>query len=351
VTYSETKLGLPPELLPPVVVERPEGSGTFVRLSDSYLWQIVYLGIQHADKEHEMTVQGTGFLLAHDGATYIVTAAHVAAVLDDCPIGVRLNREDDGLGNVDRIDHAKWYYHPSDDVDVAIMPYSPPRWAKVNYAKSKWIANEFKVHSKNIGPGDLAYVVGIFQKMRGKDKNMPVVHVGHIGSMATGEKFLVDDWRSGRSGDIEISGYVIQVSTLSESSGSPVYVRRSFRVTGVEEVDTEKKIASPLNAWMYGSVWLLGVWSGKWDADEDGVTVGANTGVCTPALSILETLERPELKAMRKTANDKAKQESKLTLQRADGSIAKLRDETLRTMLSTPPQPRTLPARKRVKRK
>jgi len=338
-------LELPPELRPPVVVERPEGSGVFVRLSDSYLWQIVYLGFPEPDNDRNITVHGTGFLMAHDGATYIVTAAHVAVDLMDS-FGVRLNREDSGLGDIDRIDQAAWHFHPDNKVDVAVMPYQPPKWAKVNYSKSKFIASEFKVQSKNIGPGDLAYVIGVFQKMRGKDKNMPVVHTGHVAAMAYGEKMLTDDWRPGakKGAMIEIEGYIVQVPTLPESSGSPVYVRRSIELRGAFEVNDEGTTASSLRTWTHGTVWLLGMWHGTWDSEEKSVIVGTNMGVCIPAPKIVEVLEKQELKAMREESKSRAAKTSALKPQ----SAAKARDEILATMLATPPQPRAKPARKRV---
>lgn len=284
-----------------------------MRLSDSYLWRTVYLGTSRPDDIKAIDVKGTGFLLLHEGCTYIVSAAHVVVPLDDGPIAIRLNRTDTGLGDIDHLDQAKWHYHPDPAVDIAVLPYSPPPWAKVNYAKSKAIASEFKIESKGFGPGDLAYVVGIFQKMRGKEKNMPVVHVGHVGSMGVGEKFLTDDWRPGKGGrDIEVSGYVIQVSTLPESSGSPVYVRRTLDGWAPEPkyqmppgVRPGDKVEVPLVlASTYGSVWLLGVWHGMWKTADQGVIVGTNTGVCTPAPRILETLALPELVEMRRTANN-----------------------------------------------
>ncbi|MBI2753008.1 MAG: trypsin-like peptidase domain-containing protein [Betaproteobacteria bacterium] len=325
-----------------------------MRLSDSYLCQIVYLGFPRPDNDHELDVHGTGFLLAHEGDTYLVTAAHVAVDLDES-FAVRLNREDSGLGDLKRIDHATWYYHPDDTVDVAVMPFTPPKWAKVNYAKSKWIATEFKVQSKDIGPGDLAYVVGIFQKMRGKEKNLPVVHTGHIGSMAHGEKLITDDWRPGAKNDakIEIEGYLVQVPTLPESSGSPVYVRRSLAQKTLADIASgyRDRASDRLRAWMHGSVWLLGLWHGTWNTEEKGVVVATNMGACIPAPRILETLDRKELKAMRKAAKEKRVAAIALTPQSASDAVARDRDGILGAMLSQPPQPRKKSASRSANRK
>lgn len=84
-----------------------------MRLNDSFLRCIVYLGWPIAGTEDELDPVGTGFLVVHDGATYIVTAAHVALRFsrDDLPFGIRLNKTADGAGKVEHIPSAKWYFH------------------------------------------------------------------------------------------------------------------------------------------------------------------------------------------------------------------------------------------------
>lgn len=334
---------LPFELRPPIVVERPKGSGVFVRLSDSYLRSIAYIGCARPGEDGQIDTHGTGFLLAHDGHVYLVTAAHVAVDFLDGPMAVRLNKSKDGLGDIEHFDSTNWFFHPDRTVDVAVMPISVPLWARADPLKSKTIATEFKVGTKDFGAGDLAYVVGIFNKMRGENKNEPFVHTGHIASMGYGETAVMEDWRPGaKAGSmVSVKGYFVQATTLPESSGSPVFVRRSIETKVHQGVEKDgKTYLYPLRSWIHGSVWLLGLWSGNWESKDHarGIIVGDDMGLCIPASRILEVVDCAELKAMRETARNKESQEVALKQTSREKSITG--DQILKNMMSMPPAPR-----------
>lgn len=215
----------------------------------------------------------------------------------------------------------------------------------------------------NIGPGDLAYVVGVFKLLPGTKRNNPVVHVGHLASFAEGEKIATFDWRSNANPPPEllINGYLVQVDTMPQASGSPVFVRRSIKslvpdpAAKPERVDDTHAKVPLLSSAVYGSIWLLGLWHGAWTDDvskmlalqKGTVNLGMGMGVTIPAPRIMEVLNRPELVAMRQAA--KEKKGPTLTPQADSRAAAKVRDEMLRTLLSTPPQPRKKSAKKRVK--
>ena len=300
---------------PTLVVERPEGSGVFVRLNDSYLRSIAYIGVARPGSDTQIDATGTGFLVVHDGATYLVTAAHVAVAYQDAAMDVRLNR-DDNTGGIQPIDTAKWYWHPDSKVDIAVMPFRVEPWARVIYFNTKHLAGDFKVQTKDLGTGDIAYVVGMFQELHGEERNVPVVHTGHIGSMGL-EVVQVGDWRDGakKGNKIGIQGFLISAPTLPGSSGSPVFVRRTLEVEGVEEVDAKTGKRVPIRAWTHGSVWLLGVWSAAWNEKQLGKTFVLGMGVCIPGERLFETLNQPELKELRDKAKAKKDKESKLSLQ------------------------------------
>ena len=83
------------KLRSPFIVERPEGSGTYVRLSENVRKTIVYLGHEIPGAEGEIHPSGTGFIVTNGepGGTYLVTAAHVALDLEDQPFDIRLNQK------------------------------------------------------------------------------------------------------------------------------------------------------------------------------------------------------------------------------------------------------------------
>lgn len=279
-----------------------------MRLNDSYLRCIVYFGWPIVGTSDQLDPEGTGFFVEHEGAHYIVTAAHVARKFRDAPFGIRLNTLADGQGRIEHFDSVKWHEHPDDRVDVAVLPFSPPSWARANAFPTKAVLSEFKKQTKDIGPGDMVYIVGIFKLLPGSKRNNPVVHVGHLASWAEGEAISTLDWRvnSDNPPELKINGYLVQVHTMPQASGSPVFVRRY-----VKTVVTPKGSDSSVNAWQYGSVWLLGLWHGAWTDDlskmlklpQGSVNLGMGMGIAIPAPRIMETLNVPELVAMRQAAN------------------------------------------------
>lgn len=346
-------LDLPPELKSPQVVESPEGSGTFVRLGDSYLEAIVYLGWP-TDNETEIQPTGTGFLLRCDNSYYIVTAAHVAADLD-CPFGVRVTVDSGGAGRVVKVEYPKWFFHPDDKVDVAVLPFDPPPWAK-NRALNTHDLIQDQSRTYRVGPGDLVYVVGVFKLLPGQHKNNPVVHVGHLASWAEGEGVPVQDWRKGKSGkNLRVKAHIVQVPTLRMASGSPVFVRPTVEIHSLDttwaarrgeyEGEPPRAKAGPAYA---KDVSLLGLWHGAWlhpDADEAGIELPLGMGIVIPAHHITETLFQPDLENMRV---EKGKREERARTVRpqsgkplaSDADTAEY-ERVVRNLLATPPKPRT----------
>lgn len=245
-------------------------------------------------------------------------------------------------------DGVTWYEHPTDTtVDVAVFPYTPPEWARANAFPTGSVLTDFKKQTKKIGPGDIAYVVGIFKLLPGAKRNNPVVHVGHLASFAEGEAIPTFDWRCNKKPcpELKINGYIVQVDTMPQASGSPVFVRRSFPITAPDPdakpqliEGTNLQQVPVLRGEVYGSTWLLGLWHGAWTDDlskmlalpQGSVNLGMGMGVTIPAPRILEVLNQPELMAMRQAKREPAKGPSVIP-----------QAETLRTP----------PALKRVKRK
>ena len=274
-----------------------------MRLADDARKCVVYLGYPSVGNEPEITPIGTGFLVsANDPArTYLVTARHVAEEFGDEPFAIRLNQKK-GVGRNDYFDGAEWNFHPTDEnVDVAVLKYDPPSWADWLTFPRRAFLDANKLKSKNTGAGDLAYVVGVFNLLHGQTRNLPFVHSGNIALMLEGEKIPVADWRDpAREQTIETEGYLVEATTLPGSSGSPVFVRRSIQKKPGE--------LDKVGTWVYGSVWLLGLWQGSWMGDpsdvlllpREDITVPLGVGVTIPATQIIEVLEQDKLKIAEK---------------------------------------------------
>lgn len=368
-TYIES-LESPFELRPPFTAERPEGSGTYVRITDDIRRSVVFIGTAEGGKTFKAL--GTGFLVIDEPSEtiYVVTAAHVVFPdYEDSPIAIRFNGKD-GKAHLDSVEIAKWHTHPTDTaVDIAVMEWEPPSNADISPWITKWMISDFKRKTKNIGHGDLAYIVGMYFYIQGGNRVSPIVHTGHIAAMGDhGEKIPARNWRNPSSRKpVDVEGYLIEAQTLKGLSGSPVFVRRSIKTIVADKSDlllhskNPKQAMPALDAYVHGSLWLLGLWKGAWFGEPtkgkqitgDGkVVVPVGMGVAVPAIKIQEVLNQDSLRTRR---------ENKLAAARgalvpedtgiAVKSAAVIRDEMIGAMLHMPAKPRTPPAPKKFRRK
>jgi hypothetical protein len=282
------------------------------RITEDARNNIVFLGwdASKADDPAAIDVEGTGFLLycgegGHVGV-YLVTAAHVARKLASDPFVMRANDES-GLARLDHIDSATWYYHPDPTVDAAMMRYEPSEWHGGAAMQTEGLLTRHKAQAWEIGPGDAVYLIGLFYLHKGRQRNLPVVHAGHIALMPD-EKIPIDD------GDEEVAAYLVEVQGLKGASGSPVMVRPTLRhyinelnnIVGGVDVDESLAISE-------GRDYVLGVWTAAWPGKPDAilgtargldqsVSVPVGMGLVVPCYKIIQILDRDDLKTERRQA-------------------------------------------------
>jgi hypothetical protein len=64
-----------------------------------------------------------------------------------------------------------------------------------------------------VGPGDAAYLVGLFYLRHGKRRNLPIVHAGQIAMMPSDDPIPVT--RDDNSGIIDdVSAYLVEMHAL-----------------------------------------------------------------------------------------------------------------------------------------
>jgi hypothetical protein len=291
--------------LGPAIMEKR--GGCFVRLADDYRKCVVFFGEpKRRDGVDEVDPWGTGFIVSAEdnGQTYLVTAWHVIEPYREEPFAIRYN-DKSGAGRLEFINHhANWVTHPTDNtVDVAVLEIDIPKWADCVPYRQFSILESDRFESKDIGAGDLVYTVGLWKMLYGKKKNLPFVHVGHIGLVPEDERVPAEAWlpehRKGGSKSVLIEAYLTEGEPLNGASGSPVFVRRSLRGQSAE--------GEQLQAWMYGSVWLLGLqsnaWFGKPGEDyqlppgDDKIPRGIN--IVVPSMKINEVINQSKLKSKR----------------------------------------------------
>lgn len=334
-----------------------------MRLTDDVRNTVVYLGISDPNQPEVFSAAGTGFIVCIGRYVYLVTADHVAKALDDGGFCIRMNRHDNGLAQNHLIEHANWVRHPTESrtVDIAVLEFEIPDWADVKMLPYRAIISDFKFITKNIGPGDLAYVVGIFDVVSGKRRNIPAVHTGHVCLIPRDEPIPVEDWNAPPHlkprPTIDVEAYLIEApNTLPGGSGGPVFVRRSIQTRLFDKnVDANPK---GIDEWVYGSVWLLGVWTDAWFGEPSRIIrlpagrklmVPLGIGVAVPSQKLIDVLNHPDLVARREVADaalNRARASTKTAVQPDKISG----DDILHAMWNVPPKSVPKPKAKKAKR-
>jgi hypothetical protein len=294
-----------------------------MRFPETMRKSVVYCArvIEKGSKK-EVVFCGTGFLVSVKSARvqgnrygFVVTARHVAdrMLLGDWVI--RINTSDGRSIDVQGTKDNPWWFHPTDPdgVDVAVTTYGVPDDLSVSIdATSTPIAaflDERIITESNIGAGDEVHIVGIFNKMTGHSRNLPIVRSGNVA--------LIPDVGARipgvviRNRPVEAEAYLIEARSVGGISGSPVFVR----TTGTLIMPSQNKATGEIQTleWSVpGKYYLMGLVHGHWEVlaqdkneteprtavrgREDAVNMGI--AVVIPANKIKEVLYHPEIVAM-----------------------------------------------------
>lgn len=293
---------------PPV---RERNGDALVRLADDARKCVVFIGVSTHRGESDLNPIGTGFFVTtHEpGGVYLVTARHVIQDCLDAPFVIRFNSKS-GEGRIEHVDDAEWFFHPTDNtVDVAVLRMDIPDWADCipipAGGKVPVLLRKDRFEAKNFGAGDIVYTVGLWKFLYGKRKNLPFVHVGHVGLMPEDERIPVDGWIPSEHGrTVFVEGYLTEGEPLNGASGSPVFIRRSIEKPSIEGGKWK------LETWVHGSVWQLGLLSNAFTGapsehyqlppHDNLVSRGIN--VVVPSMKIYEVLDQPKLVEQRRLA-------------------------------------------------
>jgi hypothetical protein len=237
------------------------------------------------------------------GYAHLVTAKHVAELIDPGPFLLGMNAKD-GTKILVKSGDAKWWYHPteSDSVDVAVTYFAP---GMVDEYAAETIpidcfASDQSIQQYGVGLGDETFTVGLFTRFIGVSRFEPIVRMGNIGMMPNQKVPL--------RGFGEAEAYLIEARSIGGLSGSPVFVRNTLYLQARTGKGEEAQLSGT------GSrIQLLGLMHGHWDLPvkfkkaEQDEAVNMGVAIVIPAKKILETLNHPELVQLRKELDDKAR--------------------------------------------
>jgi hypothetical protein len=234
---------------------------------------VVFFGM---GDERTPSYGGTGFMLTYKGWSWLVTARHVAKLLD-CPFWIRGN-----WGQPNYHDNATWHHHPHSDVDVSVAAYSVSGNGIGNLPEDSLLTDEIRPHY-DVNLGNFTYTIGLFKFLPGQNRSLTVVHTGFIARLPEPEEPI-------RSKNNNCASYLVQAPHLGGLSGAPVFVRRTHYLTAPDYLE-ETKVAA-------GSVALMGLWSsGYYGEPVPEYELGGNKtlpigfGVVIPADRIVETID------------------------------------------------------------
>ncbi len=166
---------------------------------------------------------GTGFytVVEQDGEkfTYLVTAGHVVrdGLAKGTAIHLRMNRV--GGTGVEFVQLPKegWVFHPDEGVDLAVQPHSGFAKQAVRLVTCEYAQLSLKrnVPDYKPQPGAEVFFVGLFPRLTGRQRNVPVFRGGRI-ALVTQEPIKGKDFGP-------MQGYVIECHFNKGISGAPLY--------------------------------------------------------------------------------------------------------------------------------
>lgn len=168
-----------------------------MRVPDEVLKCVVFIG-----REHGFTTEwiGTAFLVLVEeqegqhqfNFPYLVTANHVAKLVEAAPFKVRANTRSAHAVEIsaNECGDFRWYGHPKgSSIDVAVCPWRPAKEIALKAIRTGMFFAKEHTESDNVGPGDEVIISGLFAKVTGKTLNLPIVRVGNLALAPTSLSF------------------------------------------------------------------------------------------------------------------------------------------------------------------
>lgn len=291
-----------------------------MNISDKALKAVAFIGIRTGDTfKPRATCFFVDWTEDQHRFGHLVTAEHVVSGLltNNQDVWLRVNLVGGGAGEF-KLDPADFFYHPNaenDPTDVAVCPMqielvneetqeravADVSFLNLNGGDKGFLPTpEFK--RTYMGRGGNVAIIGLFRSHAGKNRNIPVVRVGTIAALP--EEPILTKY----SGYID--AYLIEAMSIAGLSGSPVLAHPDNAIELATALENRFNPQKPKRPRMT-RIALLGLVHGHFDVpnlNEDVVTdddvprqgIHTGMGVVVPVEKIVETIQHPDLVAMRK---------------------------------------------------
>ncbi|MGB8771758.1 MAG: hypothetical protein WCC92_19245 [Candidatus Korobacteraceae bacterium] len=263
-----------------------------MRVPDQVRKCVLFVGLPELpDPEY----RGTAFIVTVPGKSdnhfaFMVTARHVAEVLEGNGFYIRANKKRGGTAELRGVADNPWWYHPTERefVDCAVTMFAPARLAELDVepVPIALFADQEKIKEHNVGIGDEVFIAGLFTKVTETSQNIPIVRIGNVAMMPE-ERIPFDKGRL-------YEAHLIESRSIGGLSGSPVFVRPTIGVQVGKEDDQPVILSGAGKILFFGSV------IGHWEVPEGFTRTQAeavNMGIApvVPASKIKEVIMQPEL--------------------------------------------------------
>jgi hypothetical protein len=299
---------------------RPEDLA--MRIPESIRKNVVFLGrmIQRGSQESPYFA-GTGFFVSVSSCTapeyrylYLVTAKHVVEQMVLGDWFMRINTTGGDFKDVRMKKDTKWWFHPmeEDTTDVAVTNASLPENADLVAVSEEMFLEKTALSANGIGAGDEVFMVGLFNRMRGRSRNLPLVRIGNI-AMIPDDGELIPGIKIGNDRFVDAEAYLIEARSIGGLSGSPVFVHTT--VGAENSMRDHQGPFGQTSSFLSGSISLLGLVNGHWDIHPEeknnpdprggGKPEAVNLGIAVviPVKKIRDTLYHYELVESRRQAD------------------------------------------------
>ncbi len=164
----------------------------YMRVPQDLLNSVVFIGQRKSDQKGRESLRfgGTAFVVSVPDESdpqsrffYLVTARHcIDNMFSYSPnIEIRYNTKD-GDWRLVQSKESDWIFHPFEAacVDVAVARFSPGADFLGTHILSSCFLTDEAIKIGRIGPGDEVAIVGLFTKLEGRSKDIPLVRVGNV---------------------------------------------------------------------------------------------------------------------------------------------------------------------------
>jgi hypothetical protein len=236
---------------------------------------------------------------------FLVTARHVAEALEGQDFYIRANGRDGKVKVIQRAHDTRWWYHPTEkgSVDSALTFFPPESLYELDFEPipiTMFVGDE-TIKNENLGIGDEVFIAGLFTKVLGEARNIPIVRTGTV-AMMPGERIPF-------RGEL-IDAYLVESRSIGGLSGSPVFIRQTISTPVTvdrfkprwpskrPEAGIGQRIARELRG--VGRFYFLGSMIGHWQVPQGVILTeseAVNMGISpvVPAHKILEVIRQQEL--------------------------------------------------------